>query len=115
MSTPLRKKLARQQQQKEAAAKQRRQKELSSIKVNKEFIPYVPKQVYRPSTKEYRSFTSSPPSKSEAELFKHGTAKREVIQYSGDYVTGIATMHKSNLVPVGRGDNPEDYSTMRRN
>lgn len=35
--------------------------------------------------------------------------------YSGDYMVGIATMHKSNLVPVGRGDNPVDYSTMRRN
>ena len=35
--------------------------------------------------------------------------------YSGDYMVGIATMHKSNLVPVGRDDNPTDYSTMRRN
>ena len=34
--------------------------------------------------------------------------------YTGTYVTGLATMHKSNLVPVGRGDKPEDYSKMRR-
>jgi hypothetical protein len=34
--------------------------------------------------------------------------------YTGDYIIGIATMHKSNLVPVGRGDNPVDYATMRR-
>jgi len=43
------------------------------------------------------------------------TGKAEVKQYSGDYMIGIATMHKSNLVPVGRDTNPTDYSTMRRN
>lgn len=34
--------------------------------------------------------------------------------YTGDYIVGIATMHKSNAVPVSRNDNPVDYSTMRR-
>ena len=43
------------------------------------------------------------------------TAKVESKQYTGDYIVGIATMHKSNLVPVCRDDNPEHYSTMRRN
>jgi hypothetical protein len=41
--------------------------------------------------------------------------KLEVKHYTGDYMIGIATMHKSNLVPVGRDTNPTDYSTMRRN
>lgn len=40
--------------------------------------------------------------------------KAEVKQYSGDYMIGIATMHKSNLVPVGRDANPVEYATMRR-
>ena len=35
-------------------------------------------------------------------------------EYSGDYIIGIATMHKSNLVPVGRGDDPKEYARMRR-
>ncbi|MBI19510.1 MAG: hypothetical protein CMB73_02935 [Euryarchaeota archaeon] len=39
-------------------------------------------------------------------------AKRNV--YSGDYVTGLATMHKSNIVPVGRGTDPKEYAQMRR-
>ena len=39
-------------------------------------------------------------------------AKRH--EYSGDYIVGIATMHKSNMVPVGRGDKPEEYAKMRR-
>jgi len=42
-------------------------------------------------------------------------SKPERKQYSGDYIVGIATMHKSNLVAVGAGDAPADYSTMRRN
>ncbi len=42
------------------------------------------------------------------------TPKKESPKYSGDYIVGIATMHKSNLVPVGREDSPIHYSTMRR-
>lgn len=45
---------------------------------------------------------------------KNATARPGSNSYSGTYIVGIATMHKSNLVPVGSGDNPEDYSTMRR-
>ena len=43
------------------------------------------------------------------------TSKVESKSYSGDYMIGIATMHKSNSVPVGKDANPVDYSTMRRN
>ena len=35
-------------------------------------------------------------------------------EYTGNYIVGIATMHKSNLVPVGRGDDPKEYARMRR-
>jgi len=40
--------------------------------------------------------------------------KKKTNVYSGTYVVGVATLHKSNLVPVGRGDNPEEYAKMRR-
>ena len=43
----------------------------------------------------------------------NGPAKQQQ-QYTGDYIVGIATMHKSNLVPVGRGDDPKEYARMRR-
>lgn len=43
------------------------------------------------------------------------TARKERQQYSGDYIIGVAQMHKSNAVPVGRGDDPKAYSQMRRN
>ena len=40
--------------------------------------------------------------------------KRKAQQYTGDYITGLATMHKSNTVPVGRGSDPKIYAQMRR-
>ena len=40
--------------------------------------------------------------------------KAKRVEYTGDYIVGIATMHKSNMVPVGRGDDPKEYAKMRR-
>lgn len=45
---------------------------------------------------------------------KNATARPDGNSYSGTYIQGIAQMHKSNAVPVGKDDNPEDYATMRR-
>ena len=45
---------------------------------------------------------------------KNATARPDGNSYSGTYIRGIAQMHKSNAVPVGKDDNPEDYATMRR-
>lgn len=39
---------------------------------------------------------------------------REKREYTGDYIVGIATMHKSNLVPVGRNTDAKEFATMRR-
>lgn len=74
----------------------------------KEFEPYVsPKtQPYVRETPHYNSLSTSG---------NNSTSRVERPTYSGDYIVGIATMHKSNLVAVGAGDSPKDYSTMRRN
>jgi len=40
--------------------------------------------------------------------------KKEAQKYTGDYLIGIAAMHKSNMVPVGRGQDPRELATMRR-
>lgn len=40
--------------------------------------------------------------------------KRKANEYSGEYVVGLATLHKSNIVPVGRGQDPEELAKMRR-
>jgi hypothetical protein len=41
--------------------------------------------------------------------------KKEPIKYTGDYITGIATMHKSNLVPISSKKQAVEVSQMRRN
>ena len=42
------------------------------------------------------------------------TEKRESLKYTGTLVKGIATMHKSNLVPVINEEQMKDISRMRR-
>mgnify|MGYP001137549949 CR=1 FL=1 len=42
--------------------------------------------------------------------------KKEPVKYTGDLIVGIATMHKSNAVPVMRGtDQAKEIANMRRN
>jgi hypothetical protein len=44
-----------------------------------------------------------------------GMGKREPMKYTGDLIQGIATMHKSNAVPVMKGtDQAKDIARMRR-
>jgi len=42
------------------------------------------------------------------------TAKQESQRYTGDYIIGIATMHKSNAVPVTNPETAKDIAKMRR-
>jgi hypothetical protein len=78
-----------------------------SKKFTKEFKEYVPKKTYE---RKQHKYASIPPTATDISF-----SKPERPEYTGDYIVGIATMHKSNSVPVGRDDNPKDYSTMRRN
>ena len=73
-----------------------------------EFKEYAPSKPFVRDTADYPSLKTS-------DTIPGACAKKESQKYSGDYIVGIATMHKSNLVPVGRGDDPKEYSTMRRN
>ncbi len=109
MSTPAWKKRARQEQlRKEKLVRDHEKKfSLGTVTKRKKFEAYVPENNYVRDTVDYPSADSS----SDSNL----TAKPERKEYSGDYLVGIATMHKSNLVPVGKGDDPTHYSTMRRN
>ena len=72
----------------------------------KDFVPYAPKETYRQQTKDYASLSE--------ETIPDVCAKKERPVYTGSYIIGIATMHKSNAVPVGRGDDPKHYAQMRR-
>jgi hypothetical protein len=42
------------------------------------------------------------------------TPKAEPQVYTGDKIIGIATMHKSNIVPIFSDDAAKDVSSMRR-
>ncbi len=45
----------------------------------------------------------------------HNCGKKETMKYTGDLITGIATMHKSNAVPVMKGTTQAiDIARMRR-
>jgi len=41
--------------------------------------------------------------------------KSKTNAYTGTFITGIATMHKSNMVPVSKNADAKEYATMRRN
>jgi hypothetical protein len=109
VSTPAYKKRARQLEH----IKQKKQREFEKMLASipkpskKEFKEYVPSSPVIRETPDYPSLSS--------QAIPAGGAKKESQKYTGDYIIGIATMHKSNLVPVGRGDNPEEYAKMRRN
>jgi len=46
--------------------------------------------------------------------FQGSTAKVNPKQYTGDQMLGVATMHKSNAVPVFNTESARDISNMRR-
>jgi len=74
---------------------------------NSQFIPLKSVEPYR------RGDTSHIPSRDSGA----GIAPRkESLKYTGDEIIGIATLHKSNAVPVRRGtDEAKDIARMRRN
>ena len=72
------------------------------------FVEYKPKATYASErtaeTKRYASCVASPP--------KAKGDRRESPRYTGTYVIGIATMHKSNAVPVTNKEHATDISKM---
>ena len=111
MSTTKRKKLLREEKLSIYSMELKREKRFASSVNLQEFKEYVPSrsplQLVRTDRKypSFDTFTNNSTS----------TAKAETKKYGGDYITGLATMHKSNIVPVGRDDDPKNYATMRRN
>jgi len=75
-------------------------------KPNISFQPLEPSTKYRRDTIDYASapLTSNPES----------CAKKDSMKYTGTLVKGIATMHKSNAVPVIDDEQAKDLARMRR-
>jgi len=70
------------------------------------FQKYVPKPVYRRET----VYDTAPSNN----MGSGQTPKIESIKYTGTLIKGIATMHKSNAVPVIDEQHAKDISSMRR-
>jgi len=72
------------------------------------FQEYKPKSTYATERaaeiKRYKSVPLTPA--------KAGGDKRESQQYTGDFVIGIATLHKSNAVPVTNGKYAKEIKDM---
>lgn len=108
MAVSRRKKLLREKKLSIYSMELKRSKKFAVKSTSQEFKDYVPCRSYvriPESIPSFNTFTNN----------ANATAKAATKEYSGDYVTGLATLHKSNIVPVGKDDDPVDYATMRRN
>ena len=76
---------------------------------------------YRPEWKPMEA-TGGPVRRDEGKVYKSASmdsaapvaARNEPQRYTGTLVKGIATMHKSNAVPIINQDQAKDISQMRR-
>lgn len=86
----------------------RKRKKLPAKKASKpKFEKYVPTQkAYIRETPDYPSVTTAPSADS--------CNKPKRVEYTGTLVKGIATMHKSNAVPIINDEQAKDISAMRR-
>ena len=85
----------------------RKRRKLPAKKATKrKFEPYVPKSTYIRETPDYPSVSVAPSADS--------CSKPTRTEYTGTLVKGIATMHKSNAVPIINDQEAKDISNMRR-
>ena len=108
MAVSRRKKLLREKKLSIYSMELKRSKKFAVKSTPQEFKEYVPSRSYLRIPEHIPSFNDFTNN-------ANATAKAKAKEYSGDYVTGLATLHKSNIVPVGKDDDPVDYATMRRN
>ena len=85
-----------------------------------EYVDYLHGRV-KPTKKRFSEYTANrPASYRETPAYPSrdsGTgvaAKTETMKYTGTLVKGIATMHKSNAVPIIDDQQAKDISSMRR-
>jgi hypothetical protein len=79
-------------------------------KINTEFKPYKAETNWRSNDNHRQLYPSAPLNAPDG----RGTAK-PTQKYTGDLIVGIATMHKSNAVPVMKGTKQaEEIAKMRR-
>ena len=84
----------------------------STIKRKQEHLAPAEVKTFTPKVSGYRRET---PTYQSGEISKGFAALPEKKEYSGTLIKGIATMHKSNAVPVISDEEAESISKMRRN
>ena len=75
--------------------------------IKREFKTYEFKESFSGTTESYPSLSTS-------DSFRGSTAKTEPKQYTGDQIVGIATLHKSNMVPITSSKDAKEIARMRR-
>ena len=75
--------------------------------IKREFKTYEFKESFSRTTESYPSLSTS-------DSFRGSTAKTEPKQYTGDQIVGIATLHKSNMVPITSSKDAKEIARMRR-
>jgi hypothetical protein len=110
MSTPAYKKRQRLEAQAEAKRKREFEKMYGLFtkpvkSKQKDFTEYKPTETYRRETPDYPSCSNQ---------IGGFAPKKESPKYTGTLIKGIATMHKSNAVPVINQKQAEEISSMRR-
>ena len=101
----------------------RKRKNHAANKVKKkavEFKPMKPKQSTLDKLRaqqdvQYKSLMEEYMANGNYHEIAGDCTKKETMKYTGTLVKGIATMHKSNAVPVISQQEAEDISKMRRN
>lgn len=96
------KKKSAKQKQMEADAKRMAAERKAFINMTRE--TYVPKKVYVRETQYIPSLKSE----------FYDCSKKDKPTYTGTKLIGIATMHKSNAVPIFSEDDAKEVSRMRR-
>lgn len=108
MSTPAYKKAARQKEHQLQKLRREHEALFASVKTRKkkrEFVAYIPEKVFVRETPNYPSLSD----------YVGGVAtKKEPMKYTGTLIKGIATMHKSNAIPIINKEQAEEVAKMRR-
>ena len=98
-----------------ATYQRRRKKHAASIRKAKrksEFKPMEPTPVFIPRNgADPKAFKSH----GVATVSSTSGTKKESPKYTGTYVKGISTLHKSNAVPIVSKEEAIEHSQMRRN
>ena len=74
----------------------------------------VSPELYRRQEEQYKSLMEEYMKNGEYHKIAGDCTKKESPKYTGNLIKGIATMHKSNAVPVISQEEAEDIARMRR-